>query len=129
MVLTNAHTGVVISSDDLAKMYATQFKEALASDGFEFSNDSTEVRLAAKSTLEHLKEVGKSIKHGPDYGNLFWNEKEGKVHWTMGDSDGEGTDTPDDIKHAFEKINAVTEVIIGDEWSPHDDPDWEEIEI
>lgn len=94
----------------------------------DLTQESTQVRLASSDGIIRLLKLTArtKIEHVGDYGNLFWNEQEGKVHWTMGDADSDGTSSQD-IEKLFMKIDGVREVIIGDEWSPHNDPDWEEI--
>ncbi len=74
--------------------------------------------------------MASEIKHCGDYGRLYWNAKESKVHWTAGDADGEDELTPlDRIEEMFLAVPGVTEVEIGDEWSPNPkDTDWELIE-
>jgi hypothetical protein len=91
--------------------------------------DHSKVRLAAKPTVDHLKEIARKIKHGPDYGDLFWNPVEGKVHYVMGDAHDDSCTPSDEIQKMLEDPGEVGEVIIGDEYFPDkEDPNWQKIE-
>lgn len=69
---------------------------------------------------DQLKEAARQIVHCGDYGHLWWNEKEGKVHWTAGDADfDDGYTSYEDVEKLF-TIPGVRSIEIGDEWDPAD---------
>jgi hypothetical protein len=80
------------------------------------------IKFNEYNTKRDLLEVAKKIKHSGDYGSLFWNSLENKVHWTMADGDGYSSKydltSEDEIKRLFKGVAGVKEVQIGDEWSP-----------
>ena len=86
-----------------------------------------------QKTQSFLVHTAKKIKHSGDYGKLFWNQEEKKVHWTA--ADGDGYDPRDqnpltslkEIKRMFKAIPGVKDVEVGDEWSPKGDK-WQKVE-
>ena len=86
-----------------------------------------------EKTKAFLVHTAKKIKHSGDYGHLFWNNEEKKVHWTA--ADGDGFDPRDEvpltslkeIERIFKRIPGVKEVEVGDEWSPKGDH-WQRID-
>lgn len=52
----------------------------------------------------------------PDYGSLFYNPTEGKVHYVL--ADGDGRDFEQRVKSELEAIVGIDNVVMGDEYSP-----------
>lgn len=83
-----------------------------------------------KIDVNALRAATRRIKHCGDYGKLYVQRETGKVHWTAADSDGPEngyTDTKE-IKKIL-KLPGVTDVEIGDEWSPDEDEGWERLDL
>jgi len=93
--------------------------------------------------IKKVIEVAKKINHSGDYGQLFINDKEGIIFFTVGDGDapevqedGDNSTTYDEIIQFFSSINGVKYVTIEFECYPipFDDgitsqDDWEFIGI
>lgn len=85
-----------------------------------------------EKTKSYLIHIARKIRHSGDYGTLFWNQEEKKVHWVA--ADGDGYDPRDEhpltslkeIERMFRDIPGVKGVKIGDEWSPKGDH-WQKI--
>ncbi len=72
--------------------------------------------------INNLRAAAGQIKHGGDYGNLYFNMKNGKVHWECGDGDGceddeFGCTSLRDVKTLL-SVEGVTSVDIGAECGP-----------
>lgn len=75
--------------------------------------------------VKAAQETAKTIKHGPDYGDMFAHKGDAALHWTMADGDGgDGMDTSKTIKEKLASVPGCKKVQIGDEWSPREEEGW-----
>ena len=62
----------------------------------------------------------------PDYGSLYWNAEQKKVHWVAGDGAGGYTEA----EKRFNKIKGVSKVEAADEYYPSkDEVGWKELRV
>lgn len=83
--------------------------------------------LEEASVENRLITASKKIKHCGDYGTLWYNPSEKKVHWTAGDADGPPDYTSTDEIKTILNLPEIADIEIGDEWSPDEDEGWKRL--
>ena len=79
---------------------------------------SVSLNASAQVEVEKLREVGSTIRHCGDCGQLMFHADTGLVWWVAGDADGEGYTHPKETIRRFLAVPGVNDVVVAAEQGP-----------